>query len=133
MENQVTVKNTTKEAFTKAFELIEIDNQYYSLDKTEKKEQRFRCSGYKVEEGRLILTYRRKDKNFTDFPYDLNLTQAVEFAWGWLENNRLDPMTAPDTDGSTAQAFEVTTEKMGWSGRYGEMLSVQPIWFIYGK
>lgn len=133
MENQVTVKNTTKEAFIKAFELIEIDNKYYSLDKSEKKEQRFRCSAYRVEDGRLILSHSRGDKEFTDFPYDLNLTQAIEFAWGWLENNRLDPITSPDTDGSTGQAFEITTEVMNCSGKYGRMLAIQPIWFIYGK
>jgi hypothetical protein len=129
MEVGVTVRNTTKEAFTKAFETIALDNQTCPKDKGARNEKRFRCIGYKIEDGKLYLS--KYSEKCTRLPYDLDLQQTIDFAWGWLENNKTPLEKEPDTDGSTKEAFLVTTD-VGYSD-WGIMASVEPIWFVYGK
>jgi len=122
MEFEVTVKETSKEAFTKAFQLFDNNENV-----------KFKCNGYKIEDGKLFLSgYNEKER--VELPYEFNLEQTIEFAWGWLEASRLDPLSRPDFEDKTKeQAFEITNQELEWGGSYGWICTVKPIWFIHGK
>lgn len=124
---EVTVANTTKEAFEAAMRLVCLDVGSY-----EKGEKKFKCIGYKIEDNELFLASYSDD--CVKFPYEYNLQQTIDFAWGWWENNQIPTERAPDTDGSTKVAWLLTTSKCETGGRnFGMFVSIKPIWFIYGK
>ena len=124
MNVEVTVKNREKQAFELALKLISIDNTPMGKD--------FKCEGYKIIDNELFLSYYSEKAE--KFPYPYNLEQTINFAWGWIENNKKPNGHAPDTDGSVAEAFEITTLRCGvGSDDWGMMCSVKPIWFVYGK
>ena len=87
--------------------------------------------GYYIENNILYLcSYFDKQ---IKFPYKYNLKQAIEFVWGWLENQKPD-YNEPDTDGSTEQAWLIDTTNCDWhDGKDGTQVSFKKIWFIYGK
>lgn len=119
MNEEVLVRNTTKEAFELGIKLISLDNLP------------FKCNGYKVVDNELYLS-RYSDK-CEKFPYEFNLQQTVDFAWGWFKSNK-PSYNEPSTDGSTAIGFELSTERSGvGSSDWGMFCSVKSIWFIYGK
>lgn len=129
MDIKVEVRNTTKEAFAMAFQLIFLDQ--YRYGKNGNKEL-CKCNGYKIKNNELFLS-RYSDK-CEKFPYEYNIQQTIDFAWGWWENNKKPTEREPDTDGSTKVAFEVSTERCGvGSEDWGMFVSVKPIWFVYGK
>ncbi len=124
MKITVTVKNTTKEAFTLGMTLIALDEKPYNKE--------FKCKGYKIINNELFLS-RYSDK-CDKFPYEYDLQQTIDFAWGWWKANQSPSNEEPDTDGSTKVAFELSTERSGiGSDEWGMFCSIKPIWFIYGK
>lgn len=130
MNVEVIVRNTTKEAFEQAFRLVFLD--VYSYGGTNKTEKVSKCNGYKIKDNELFLS-KYSDK-CEKFPYEYNVQQTIDFAWGWYENNKKPNGNEPDTDGSTKVAFEISTERCGvGSDGWGMFVSVKPIWFVYGK
>jgi len=124
MKNTVIIKNYTREAFEIAFKLLALDNAPFGKE--------FKCCGYKIINNELFL-FRYSDK-CEKFPYEFNLKQTIEFAWGWWENNQKPNEVEPDTDGSTKVAYEISTERSGvGSFDWGTFVSLKPIWFVYGK
>ena len=91
----------------------------------------FKCNGYKIVNNELFISqYSTKCEKFA---YEFNLQQVIEFAWGWFKT-AVPSANEPDTDGSTAVAFELSTERCGiGSDDWGMCCSIKPIWFIYGK
>jgi hypothetical protein len=129
MEIEVTVANTTREAFDMAFRLVFLDNKTYNRDT---KEYESKCIGYNIVDNVLYLS-KYSDK-CTLFPYKFNVQQTTDFAWGWWENTQEPTEEEPDTDGSTEVAYEITTKKCGvGSSDWGMFASVRPVWFVYGK
>lgn len=127
MNVEVIVRNTTKEAFEAAFRLVFLDAYRYNNGSKE-----FKCNGYKIKNNELFLS-KYSDK-CEKFPYEYNIQQTIDFAWGWWENNQQPNEIEPDTDGSTEVAFEVSTERCNvGSEDWGMFVSVKPIWFVYGK
>ena len=127
MNVEVIVRNTTKEAFEQAFRLVFLDVFRYNGSNKE-----YKCNGYKIKDNELFLS-KYSDK-CEKFPYEYNIQQTIDFAWGWWENNKNPNGKEPDTDGSTEVAFEISTERCGvGSDDLGMFLSVKPIWFVYGK
>lgn len=123
MNVEVLVRNTTKQSFELGLKLIALDEVPFNGV--------FKCNGYKIINNELFLS-RYSDK-CEKFPYEYNLQQTIDFAWGWFQTVRPTDME-PDTDGSTGVAFELTTERSGvGSNDWGMFASVKPIWFIYGK
>lgn len=130
MEIKVTVANTTIEAFEAAMKLVALDVTRY--DKTQNKMLFAKCDGYIIKDNILFLS--RAHKAAVKFPYEYNLQQMIDFAWGWWESNKKPTGREPDTDGDTKVAWEITTENCGWRfPDYGVFVSVKPVWFIYGK
>lgn len=124
MDVRVSVRNTTKEAFELGLKLISIDEKPFNGE--------FKCNGYKIINNELYLS-RYSDK-CDKFPYDYNLQQTIDFAWGWFEVNKNPTSGEPDTDGSTEVAFELSTDRCGVGSQdWGMFCSVKPIWFVYGK
>jgi hypothetical protein len=129
MNIEVTVANTKREQFEKALALIAMDINRW--DQGSKKEK-YVCEGYFINDNKLYLS--KYSENAIKFPYEFNLQQTIEFAWGWYENNKKPKAHEPDTDGSTEIAFEITTKGCGvGSFDWGLFCSIEPIWFIYGK
>lgn len=119
MDEEVLIRSVNKKAFELGLEIISLDNTH------------FKCNGYKVIDNELYLS--RYSKECEKFPYEFNLKQTIDFAWGWYENNK-PTNNEPCTDGSTAIAFELSTERTGVGSKdWGMFCSVKPIWFIYGK
>jgi len=130
MEIEVTVANTTKEAFEMAMRLVFLD--VYSYDNKSPNNKKCTCNGYVIKDNELFLSYY--SKKCTLFPYEYNIQQTIDFAWGWWENNKKPTAHEPDTDGSTKVAWKLTTQKCGvGSDDWGMFVCVKPIWFIYGK
>ncbi len=130
MNVEVTVKNTTKEAFDAAMRLIFLDN--YSYVSPSYLEKVYKCVGYKIENNQLFLS--KYSEKCTLFPYQFDIQQTIDFAWGWFQNNQVPTEKEPDTDGSTKVAFELTTTNCGvGSNDWGMFASLKPIWFEYGK
>jgi hypothetical protein len=124
MNVEVLIRNTTKEAFELGLKLIALDNVPFN--------GQFKCNGYKIIGNELFLS--RYSDECEKFPYEYNLQQTIDFAWGWYENNQKPTENEPDTDGSTKVAFELTTERSGIGSKdWGMFCSVKPIWFVYGK
>ena len=120
MNNEVIVKSWNYPIFKKAVELIFLT---LSVD---------RCIGYKIINNELFLS--KHSMECTLFPYEFNVQQTIDFAWGWWENNKKPLEDEPDTDGSTRVAFELSTKRCGvGSDDWGTFASVKPIWFVYGK
>jgi len=126
-EVEVTVAQTTKEAFAMAMNLVFLDNYSYKGS-----EKIYKCIGYKIENNKLYLS-KYSDK-CTKFAYEFNIQQTIDFAWGWWENNKKPTAEEPDTDGSTKVAWRLTTEGCGvGSEDWGMFVSIEPVWFVYGK
>lgn len=124
MNETVVIKNTTKEAFELGLKLIALDEVPHNGT--------FKCKGYKIIDNELFLS-RYSDK-CEIFPYEYNLQQTIDFAWGWYENNMKPTEKEPNTDGDTKVAFELSTERCGIGSKdWGMFCSVKPIWFVYGK
>ena len=124
MNVEVLVRNTSKEAFNLGFKLIALDNMPMNQD--------FKCIGYKILNNELFLS--KYSSECQKFPYEFNLQQTIDFAWGWYEANKKPNDVEPDTDGHTSVAFELTTQRSGvGSDDWGMFCSIKPIWFIYGK
>ena len=124
MNKEVLVRNTKKEAFELAMILISLDEKPYQKD--------FSSNGYKIIDNELFLS--RYSKDCVKFPYDYNLQQTIDFAWGWYQANKKPNGNEPDTDGSTGVAFELTTERSGCGSKdWGMFCSLKSIWFVYGK
>lgn len=118
------VKNISKESFELGLKLIALDEVPFNGV--------FKCNGYKIINNELFLS--RYSDDCTKFPYEFNLQQTIDFAWGWFEANK-NPLTQePDTDGTTKVAFELSTERSGiGSSDWGMFCSIKPIWFVYSK
>lgn len=124
MNKEVIVRNTAKEAFELAMKLIALDEKPFNKD--------FSCNGYKIIDNELFLS-RYSDKA-EKFPYEYDLEQTINFAWGWYKANQKPNTNEPDTDGSTKVAFEVSTERSGVGSQdWGMFCSIKPVWFVYGK
>ena len=104
MNITVEIKNTTKEAFELALRLIALDHVPFN--------KQFKCNGYKIIDNELFLSeYSNKcDK----FPYEYNLQQTIDFAYGWWENNKKPKEEEPDTDGNTKSCLGVKYKTL-WS------------------
>lgn len=124
MNEEVLVRGIKKKAFKIGLKLISID---WLLPKGQ-----FKCIGYKIIDNELFLS-AHSDK-CEKFPYEYNLQQTIDFAWGWYEANKKPSTDEPDTDGSTKVAFELSSERTGYLDQdWGMVCSVKPIWFVYGK
>ena len=124
MNQTVIVKDTERKSFDAAFHLIGQMLKPYNKP--------FKFVGYKIIDNVLFLHQYSSSCNL--FAYEFNVQQATEFAWGWWENNQKPNDDEPDTDGSTKVAFEVSTENCGTGSRdWTTVVSIKPIWFIYGK
>lgn len=129
MNETVIVANTTKEAFELALRLVFLDNYNYVKNSNEKE---YKCIGYKIENNKLFLS--KYSEKCTLFPYEFNIQQTIDFAWGWWLKNQNPTDEEPDTDGSTEVAWMVSTKDCGvGSEDWGMFVSVEPIWFEYGK
>lgn len=125
----VIIQGRKREAFDLAFQLIALDECVW--DKEHRKDV-FKCNGYRLNDNRLFLS-RYSDKAVR-FPYDFNLEQTINFAWGWWQANPEPTERHPDTDGSIEVGWRVTTEMCGvGSDDWGMFAMVEPIWFVYGK
>ena len=123
MQETVIIKSRKKESLDLGMRLI---------DSNRSSAKEFKCIGYKIYNNTLYL-YSYSD-NCDKFPYEYNLQQTIDFAWGWYDVNKKPTEKEPDTDGSTEVAFELSTEKNnGVSHHWGTFCSIRPIWFIYGK
>lgn len=124
MDKKVVVVDTTKEAFTMAFNIIALEHTTFN--------RKFKCIGYKIIDKELFLaSYSDKCEKF---PYEYNLQQTIDFAWGWYEVNKQPSDEAPDTDGSVEVAFELSTEDaVIKTSDWGMMCSIKPTWLVYGK
>lgn len=124
MNVEVLVRNTTKEAFSLGMRLIALDAVAHNAQ--------FKCDGYKIINNELFLSWYSKD--CVKLPYEFDLQQTIDFAWGWYEANKKPILPRPDTDGSTKVAFELSTQRTGVGSQdWGMFCSVKPIWFIAGK
>jgi hypothetical protein len=124
MKIKVLVRNTTKESFELGLKLISLDEL--------NSHKEFKCNGYKIIDNELFLS--KYSDECEKFPYEFNLQQTIDFAWGWYQSNKNPTENEPDTDGSTKVAFELSTERSGVGSQdWGMFCSIKPIWFVYGK
>ena len=124
MNITILLRHTTKQAFDQGMRLIALEQEEYKGG--------FKCNGYKIIDNELYLS-RYSDK-CDKFPYEFNIQQTIDFAWGWYQVNQHPTESEPDTDGSTKVAFELTTQRSGCGSKdWGMFCSIKPIWFIYGK
>lgn len=84
-----------------------------------------KASHWSVLNNKLYL-YWHESKDTNKLPYDLNVNQAIEFVWGWLENQ--EPTgNEPNFDGSVHEGFKIENTN-GYS-----FVSIEKVWTIYGK
>jgi hypothetical protein len=91
--------------------------------------------GYQVtvEKG-LILYWTKPDgvDEFQEFPYEMNLADAVNFAWGWIEKTPYPKR--PDHDGDNGKGFVIYNEDWGHVNHEWEaFVAIAPVWAMYGK
>lgn len=93
----------------------------------------YTCDGYEIQDNILILSDRSNNTKVTKLPYAFNKDQIIEFAWGWLQSK--EPKgAAPNTDGSVAKGFKITTEDTGiGTDDWSSFLAIKPIWLVYPK
>lgn len=89
--------------------------------------------GYRVSEKKgLILYWSRPKGIFAEFPYEMNLGDAVNFAWGWIEKVAYPPQ--PDHDGDNGKGFVIYNEDWGHvDGEWEAFVAIAPVWAMYGK
>jgi hypothetical protein len=96
-----------------------------------------KVEGYKLCGDRGMVFYwhvgaEQIKEGISKLPFVMNLAQASEFAWNWLEQAKMPP--EPSTDGSTSRGWRVYNERYE---RIGEcdyaFVAVQPTWIIHGK
>lgn len=89
---------------------------------------------YRVHENHLIFYWTKKESDKAVLlPFEMNVQQMTEFAWGWLSKNKpIGP--APDHDGDNEEGFKVFNE--AWGHVFNEwqaFVAITPIWAMYGK
>lgn len=117
---RVRVDSDKKDHFLQAFDLFTTEHK--------------KVVGYKiVDNKKLILYWTKTDRtDMTAFPYEFTLSQAAEFAWGWLEHAEYEP--EPDIDGSNHKGFTVYNDAWGHIGReWQAFVAIEPVWQMYGK
>lgn len=123
-DGTLNVINKAKDAFELALKLA-----FLSSHKEKK------AIAYKIEDNSLFLYdyMAEKNDNHVKLAYPHTLDDAINFCWGWYNNN--EPKYAqPDTDGSVVKGFRITTENTGWQNKdYNTFVCVVPVWLIYGK
>ena len=83
--------------------------------------------GWSVINNKIYLYWH--NENCTVLPYPLDVNQATEFTWGWLQNQK--PSTSqPDIDGSIHQGFKLEYIDRGWEYYF---VSIEKIWTEYHK
>lgn len=88
--------------------------------------------GYKVT-GNVLLFYWVKSNDMTPLPFEMDISQATEFAKGWLKSVK-PSIKQPDHDGDNYVGFSVWCESWGQVGNdYAAFVAIEPIWAMYGK
>ena len=76
-------------------------------------ESRLKAEHYALVDDSLVLFWSKPPDDLTGdhkLPFAMTAEQAVEFAWGWLEQQELDKEHGFNGfDGSVKKGFEVTT------------------------
>jgi hypothetical protein len=87
---------------------------------------------YQIDEDKgLILFWTKCDKGI-NLPYEMTLSQTIEFCWGWLEN--IEYPTQPYHDGDNKKGFCIYNEDYGHINNMWEAFAaIKPIWAMYGK
>lgn len=92
--------------------------------------------GYSISEEKGLIFYwsmTSLPKDVTKFPYDMNLEDAVAFAWGWLLKVAY-PQPEPDHDGDNGKGFLIYNESWGHvDNEWAALVAILPVWAIYGK
>jgi hypothetical protein len=93
-----------------------------------------KCVGYRIdkEKGLVLMSSKRDIPAYVALPYEMNLEQTIEFAWGWIKANRPEG-SAPDHDGDNNHGFKMLTNGWGQVDSYQEFIAIKPIWAMYGK
>lgn len=95
---------------------------------------RHKAIGYRVHDGSLVFYWTGSDTSkMIPFPYEMDIQQMIEFAWGWLLKNKpVGP--EPDHDGDNGEGFKVYNEDWGHVfNEWQAFVAITPIWALYGK
>jgi hypothetical protein len=89
--------------------------------------------GYKHDKvnNRLVLYWAAEEPGVTELPFPMDLTEAAEFAWGWLRHAGYGP--EPDHDGSNHKGYRVYAASYGMGESYRALVVVEPRWAEFGK
>jgi hypothetical protein len=86
---------------------------------------------FETQHPRLIF-YWIEDKTALELPFPMDVDDAINFAWGWLQKQ--DYGEEPDHDGSDGKGFAVYNEAWGHVGNsHAAICAVSPQWSWYGK
>lgn len=93
-----------------------------------------KCVGYRIdkEKGLVLMWTKRDIPEYVALPYEMNLEQIIEFAWGWLQATPPEG-NQPDHDGSNGRGFKMITNGWGQVDSWQEFIAIKPIWAMYGK
>jgi hypothetical protein len=118
-----------------------MDNRQINLQLCEKKEfeiamrlavNEHKTIGYRIEKGILVLYWANSPKAQI-LPYEMDVLEITNFAWGWLEKNQPDTKK-PDFDGDAVKGFRIYNESWGHVfDEWQAYIAIQPIWALYGK
>jgi hypothetical protein len=89
---------------------------------------KFKIKGFKVVDDTLWL-YEYEDKEMTAFPFDLDIGDATNFAWGYIEKTPCK-LKQPDHDGDNEKGFSLIANEWNQNKHFVE---IKPIWAMYGK
>lgn len=123
----IKVTGTSKECFKSIMSLIGKYGYYHKVE------------GYKVEDNNLLFYWYKDTKECAcQFPYDLTLEQAAEFAWGWIQNTQ-PGCEEPNTDGSVEKGWSLVSSDLCYTPKGSHchenycFVKITPTWIVYGK
>jgi len=89
---------------------------------------KFKIKGYRVVENSLQL-YQFDCAEMIKLPYDLDVLDATNFAWGFIEKTDCST-NEPDHDGDNKKGFCLIADEWNQNNYF---VSITPIWAMYGK
>lgn len=96
-----------------------------------------KAEGYRIDSEYGFVLYWAPDSygmgyKVIELPYRMNMEQAAELAWGWL--NSVPYPDEPDNDCSNHKGFRIYNEDWGHVAKdHYAFLAIQPQWIMYGK
>lgn len=90
-----------------------------------------KVTGYSTDGKRLVFFWS-DSQTATKLPFPMTLSQAADFASGWLQH--ADYGGQPDHDGDNGKGWRLYCENWGQIGRdpYA-FAAIEPAWAMYGK